>query len=317
VLLLAPALLAGAAAAQRRQRLGVLLQDRAPVWSEFRRALATELGRLGWHEGRTLASDWRFADGDPARLPALAQALVGDGATVLLTRGTQATRALQQATRTVPIVTGVGDPIGAGFARTLAEPGGNVTGLSYAHVETATKQLELLRALAPTARQLLATLGARDTAIGNEMLPIVERIAGGLGFEMQRLEIRGVEPLRQALREAQGGLAAGSVAAYVFGAGRLDPKDVALPLLHAGIPAVFGHRAYVDSGGLVSYRLDWPDQTRRTAVQLDKVMRGENPARMPFELPTHSELVINARSARLLGLAISNSLRVRADEVIP
>lgn len=233
-----------------------------------------------------------------------------------MARGTPATRALQNATRVVPIVTGVGDPVGAGFAASLAAPGGNITGLSYAVVESTTKQLEMLREIAPAARTLLILLPADRAPFVQELTASVKRVAAQMDLRTQLVMVSRSEDLRAALQQTSAS-PAGTVAAYVFALGAaVDPKDIASATLRARVPAVFEYRIYVDAGGLLSYRFDWPDQTQRAAAQLDKVLRGEPPARIPFELPTHSELVINARTARQLGLTIPYALRVLADAII-
>jgi putative ABC transport system substrate-binding protein len=317
----AAALASGAAFTADRpgpaRRLGALLLDGESSWTFFRRDLAPVLAELGWHEGRNLRSDWRFADGDPSRLAALAEALLREGADVLLTRGTPATRALQRATSRVPIVTGVGDPLGAGFAASLAAPGGNVTGLSYAVVEAITKQVELLREMVPGAARLLVLVQASRAPSSAEPLAIVERVARAQSLVPQVVAAERLDDLRQAVRAARERHAPGALAAFSFSFGAaILPEALAPALLQERVPAVFDQRGYVEAGGLMSYRLNWEDQTRRTAVQLDKVLRGENPAGIPFELPTRSELVVNARTARALGLVIPRALRVRADEVI-
>jgi putative tryptophan/tyrosine transport system substrate-binding protein len=299
------------------RRLGVLLYDAAGSWDFLQRDLPPALAALGWQPGRNLALDWRFADGDPQRLPMLAEQLLALGCDALLSRGTPATRALAQATRTVPIVTGVGDPVGAGFAASLARPGSNVTGLSYAQVELVTKQLEFLRAIAPLARRLLVLVPASRARFVDELTAPAQRVARAQGLQPTVALAQGLDDVRQALLAARQGQPAHSVVALVLSFGEsVAPPALAAALLQAGVPAVFEQRFYVEAGGLLSYRLDWDDQTRSTALQLAKVLRGEDPAAIPFELPTRSQLVINARSARTLGLALPPALRARADEVI-
>jgi len=299
------------------KRLGVLLYDGAASWDFLQRDLPPALAALGWQQGRNLALAWRFAEGDPQRLPALAAQLLELGCHALLSRGTPATRALAQATRTLPIVTGVGDPVGAGFAASLARPGGNITGLSYAQQESATKQLELLRQLVPAAQRLLVLAPANRARFADEMTAPVQRVARSLGLQPTLALAHGLDDLRQALQAARQGQPPHSVVAHVLSFGEsVAPPALAAALLQAGVPAVFEQRFYVEAGGLLSYRLDWEDQTRSTALQLAKVLRGEDPAAIPFELPTRSQLVVNARSARALGLALAAALRARADEVI-
>ena len=297
-----------------RRRLGVLLFDRPQNWGFLVTELQQALTELGWIEGKNLRTDWRYAEGDAARLPALADALARSGAHAILTRGTPATRALQRATLTVPILTGVGDPIGAGFARSYAQPGGNITGISYAMVETQRKQLELLREMVPRLARLTLLLNADRQAFAQEITRVAQAEAKAVGIGTRMALIEDTGDLGRALKDVG---ATSTHAALVFGFGRdVDPKVFARIALQAGVPTMFDQRTYVDSGGLMSYRLDWDNQIQRTAAQIDKVFRGDKPAQIPFELPTRSELVINAGTAKALGLTIPNTLRVRADEVI-
>ena len=299
------------------KQLGALLYDESASWDFLQRDLPPALAAAGWQQGRNLGLIWRFADGDAQRLPELAAQLLALGCQALLTRGTPATRALAQATRTLPIVTGVGDPVGAGFAASLARPGGNITGLSNAQQESATKQLELLRELVPGAQRLLVLVPANCARFVDEMTAPVQRAARAQGLQPTVALARGVDEVRQGLQAARQGLPPRRLVAHVLSFGELlAPSDLAAALLQAGVPAVFEHRLYVESGGLLSYRLDWEDQTRSTALQLAKVLRGDDPAAIPFELPTRSQLVLNARSARTLGLALPPTLRARADEMI-
>ena len=305
------------AQAGARRRLGALFLDRAESWQFLRRDLGLELARLGWIDGRNLSSDWRFAEGHAERLSDLALGLLRDGADAVLTRGTPATRALQRATTTIPIVTGVGDPVGSGFAATLAAPGGNITGLSYALVETVTKQLELLRELVPGLSRLHVLQDASRASVAPEQIAVVQQLASAQGLAPQVHNVAGIDGLRAALRAARATQGSERVGAFVFSFGAtIEPAAVARAVLQAGIPAVFDQRGYVDVGGLLSYRLNWDDQTRHTAVQIDKVLRGADPARIPFELPTRSELVLNARTAQVLQLPIPTALRLRADDVV-
>ncbi len=324
---LAVGLLAGGIAAPSRpnaaerdsavKQLGVLLYDGAASWDFLQRDLPPALAAAGWQPGRNLTLSWRFAEGDAQRLPELAAQLLALGCHALLTRGTPATRALARATRTVPIVTGVGDPVGAGFAASLARPGGNITGLSYAQLELVAKQLELLRECAPQAQRLLVLMPANRARFAAEMADPVQRLARAQGLLPTLALAHGIDDVRQALQAARQGQPPRRVVAHVLSFGEsIAPPALAAALLQAGVPAVFEQRFYVEAGGLLSYRLDWQDQTRSTALQLAKVLRGEDPATIPFELPTRSQLVLNARSARTLGLAVPPTLRARADEVM-
>jgi len=296
------------------RRLSVLLFDGPDPWQFFVDELRTEMAALGWVERRNLSIEWRFANGNVEQLDAVAAKVVASRPDAIVTRGTPATRALQAATTSIPILTGVGDPIGAGFARSLAAPGGNVTGVSWASVEMSVKQVELLRALVPQLATLRIVVPPHYAApfMGELMRPM-EDAARAARLAIERVQVAGAADLERAFgtdgRTRQ-------VAAFVYGAAQVEPQAVTATALAAGMPTMFSDRGFVDAGGLASYRLYWDNQTRRTAAQVDKVLRGEKPARIPFELPTRSELALNKATARALGLTIPQSILLRADVVV-
>lgn len=321
LMLLAPALsmllrpradAAGAASVQRR--LGVLLFDNAESWGFLAPELRQELATLGWVEGTNLTVDWRFANGDASRLAELAQQMARSGVDAILTRGTPATRALQLASSSVPIQTGVGDPIGSGFARSYAKPGGNITGLSWGIAEANIKRVELLRAMVPKLARLLVVMKADRSPYVNEMTASIDTAARQFGIATTLALVDGVADLQAALRLDR---ASGVGAALVFGLGTaIDPKVAAQVALRSRMPAMYEYEFYVDSGGLMSYRLNWENQSRRSAAQLDQIFRGVSPAQIPFELPTRSEFVLNRAAAKSLGLAIPQAVLLRADRVV-
>lgn len=295
------------------QRLGVLLFDRPEVWRTFARELVDALARLGWRDGANLRIDWRYAEGDEKRLALLARSLVDSGVQVLLTRGTPATRACHEATRKVPILTGVGDPIGSGLAASLARPGGNITGLSFAHVELSLKRLELMREWLPQLNHLHVIYPSNLASQADEAVRPLRDAARGAGIATRLALVASAQDLSQAIgtRDTKA-----SRAAYLFNLASIEPEVIAATALKAAMPSFFGTREFVIAGGLMSYELKWDDQTRRTAEQIDRLLRGAAPADMPFELPTRSELVLNAKTAAALGLAVPREVRLRADEVI-
>ena len=295
------------------RRLGVLLFDRPEVWRWFADELVEALLRLGWREGVNLHIDWRYAEARQERLGSLARALAGSGAHVLLTRGTPATRACREATKSVPIVTGVGDPIGSGLATSLARPGGNVTGLSFAHVELSRKRLELMREWLPQLNRLTVIYPMNLASQAEEAVRPLRDAAHAAGIATRLAMVDSGHDLRQAIGQRDPKT---TQAAYLFNLAAIEPEAIARIALQAGMPSFFGTRGFVMAGGLMSYELKWDDQTRRTAEQIDQLFRGAQPAQMPFELPTRSELVINARTAAALGLPVPRVLRLRADEVI-
>ena len=305
---------AGAAApASGKRRLAVLLFDGAEVWDWLPPELQHELGALGWIEGTNLSVQWLYANGDPALLRSHAAQLVASAPDAILTRGTPATHALQDATKSIPILTGLGDPIGTGFAKTFARPGGNVTGISFAMVEASQKHVEVLRTLLPKLAFLVVVMHADRAPFVAENTRPIAAAARSAGLEMRTALVADLADLQRALRTDR---SRGEVAAMIFGLGVIDPKAVAAAALAAAMPTMFEYRFYVDAGGLASYRLNWENQTQRSAAQIDKVFRGEKPGQIPFELPTRSELVLNRKTARLLGLSMPQSLLLRADAVV-
>lgn len=305
---------AGAPAGNRR--LGVLLFDRAEGWLFLAPDLRVALAELGWVEGTNLSVDWRFADGDASRLPVLAAQLVQSGVDAVLTRGTPATRALQRATTTIPIVTGVGDPLGGGFARSHAQPGSNITGVSYAMVETNRKQVELLRGMVPGLARLVVVLPADRASFAQEITGSILAAAATFGLACETVLVAGIDDLPAALRPDRG---PGVGAARILGFGTaIDPKAIARVALSNRVPTVFDDAEYVEAGGLMSFRLYWENQTQtqRTAAQLDQVFRGVRPGQIPFELPTRSEFVVNRATAKALGIVVPPAILLRADRVV-
>jgi len=298
-----------AAALSTAKRLSVLLFDRPQLWEFFPRELRTELAALGWVERRNLSIEWRYGNGDPVLLRAHVAELVASAPDAIVTRGTPITHALQQATKTIPIVTGVGDPIGSGFAKTYAQPGGNITGISWAIAEMEAKNLELLRLMLPKLALLHVIVPPR---VAPEIQPMVAA-AQSTQLSIRHTVVTTVDELRAVLASDK---RQGQVAAMVFGLPSIEPEAVARVALAERMPTMFQDRTYVDAGGLASYRLNWTNQTQRTAAQIDQIFRGERAGRIPFELPTVSEFVLNRKTAYVLGIELPNSVLLRADAVI-
>ena len=305
-----------AAAPRGSRRVAVLLFDQRASWTWFEPELRAELASFGWIEGKNLSLDWNYADGDPGRLRALAARIVASRPDVIVARGTPATRALQEATRTIPIATGLGDPIGSGFAKTYAEPAGNVTGLSFASAETSQKYVELLRLLVPGLADLAVVAQADRAPFQQERMRPVEAAARAGGVSIRPVFVTNLGEFEKALRIDP---SRGPSAALVFNLGSdvgVSFEAVAAAALAARMPSMFEHRAFVDAGGLASYRLDWERQTQRSAAQIDKLLRGEPAGKIPFELPTRQEFVLNLKTARALGLKVAQALLLRADAIV-
>ena len=310
----APTLSVHAASARGTRRLAVLLYDQPEAWDWLAAQLRSELQMLGWTEGKNLSVQWNYANGDAARLRSLAAQIVASAPDVILTRGTPATRELQSATRTIPIATGLGDPIASGFAKSYGEPGGNVTGIAFAIAEASDKHFDLLRQLVPGLKDVIVVWSAdRAPSLRERMQPMQES-GRKLGVAVRSALVETVGDLSKALKVDR---ERGPGAALIFGLGNaISYEATARAALDAGMPTMFEYRVYVEAGGLASFRFNWENQSRRTAAQIDKLLRGEKPGQIPFELPTRQEFVLNMRTAGALGLDIPRSLVLRADAVI-
>jgi putative ABC transport system substrate-binding protein len=270
---------------------------------------------LGYVDGRTILLEPRWAAGRHERLPALANELVRSGVEVLVAAATPAARAAKAATGTVPIViVAVGEPVKAGLIASFSHPGGNVTGLSLLTPELSGKRLELLRDVLPNAVRV-AVLMNPDNPVSTVFLEETQAAARIIGLELQRLDARNPEEITRAFAAAG---QARADALIVFD----DPviwsyRTQIVGLAAArGLPAMYGYRDFVDEGGLMSYGPNRPDQYRRTAGYVDKILKGAKPAELPVEQPTRFDLVINRRTAKALGVELPATLLVRADEVI-
>ena len=282
--------------------------------SQWVPAFVQRLRELGWIEGRTVALEYRFAEGRSERLAEIAAEFVRLKVDIIVTYATPPVVAAKQATAVIPIVSAVmGDPVGTGLVASLARPGGNVTGLSTLTPDLAGKRLELLREMVPGIRRLafLANISNPITALERSH---VQTAAGALGFEVVALEIRRGEDISPVLETLKGR----AHALYVAG----DPLILANRVrintwsLVAQLPAIYNSREYVEAAGLMSYGVNWPDLFRRSAEYVDKILRGAKPADIPVEQPTKFDLVINLTTAKALGLNIAESFLARADEVI-
>ena len=278
---------------------------------EFRRGLR----ELGYTEGQSIAVEYRFASGQIERYPELAAELVRLKVDVIVAPATPPALAAKQATTSIPIVfVLVADAVGAGLITNFARPGGNITGLTSSSAELGGKRLELLKQMVPKASRVAVLYNPTDRS-NVLILKQLQESAPTLGLILKPLEVR-------ESREFQGAFVAMTRerAHAMFGSPGVLTFDhrkilVDLAAKHR-IPAMWGHRYFVDAGGLMSYAVNLYDQNRQAAVFVDKILKGAKPGDLPVEQPTKFELVINLRPARALGLTIPPSLLVQADEVI-
>jgi putative ABC transport system substrate-binding protein len=290
------------------------LTDSAPSDPNQRTAAFVQrLRELGWIEGRNVAIEQRWAEGQYERFADIAAEFVRLKVDIIVTFG-GAVPAIKQATSVIPVVFTVdSDPVGRGLVASLARPGGNVTGLSLQSTELVGKRLELLREVFPDIRRLaiLANVGFRGAV---QEMGEVQAAVGKLGIEVIPMEIRRAEDIAGAFDAVKGR----AEALYVCGDTLVYANRVRIITMATGsrLPTMHGSREYVGAGGLISYGTNFPDLYRRSAELVDRILRGTKPADLPVEQPTKFELVINMISAKALGVTVSPLLLARADEVI-
>jgi putative ABC transport system substrate-binding protein len=283
------------------------------AWGHWVAAFVQRLHELGWIEGRTVAIEYRWAEGRSERYTEIAAEFVRLKVDVIVTSGS-AVLAAKQATRVIPIVFAVaGDPLGSGFVASLARPGGNVTGLSNQAPDLAGKRLELLREVLPSLRQLAIMANVGYPAAVLEMRE-VEATARTLGLVVDTLEIRHPEDIAPAFKA----LKSGAQALYVCTDSLVSANHARINTLAlgAGLPTIHAARESLEGGGLLSYGPNYPALFRRAGDFVDKILRGAKPADIPVEQPTRFDLVINLTTAKALGLTVPPMLLARADEVI-
>jgi putative ABC transport system substrate-binding protein len=300
----------------RVRRIGVLAPGSVPDPTRYPEPLLAGLRDLGWIEGENIAIERRIARDRTGLLPAMAEDLVARKCEVIVTIGTPAAIAARKATATVPMVMAtIGDPVSAGLVASLARPGGNVTGLAYSiGLQTIVKGLELFKDVVPDLHRVAVLSNpanpSQALAVGD-----LEIAARTLGVQLQQLEARDPDEFDSAfaamVKERVAALFVVAEGLFARYAARL--ADLALK---NRVPSMYGLRENVEAGGLMSYGPDIADQSRRAAAFVDKILRGAKPADLPMQQPTKFELVINARTARALGLDIPQSLLAVADEVI-
>jgi putative ABC transport system substrate-binding protein len=319
------ALIGGAAAAwpltgraqQTIRRVGMLLPAAADD-AEFQARIGAFLEGLrqsGWTIGQNVQIDSRWATTNAVEIRRHAAELAALAPDVILTSSSPALAALQQATRSVPIVfVNVIDPVGSGFVDSLARPGGNTTGFLLFEYSLSGKWLELLKQMAPNVARA-AVFRDSGNPSGNAQFGAIQALAPSLGIEVSPINMRDAGEIERAVaafaRSANGGLiVTGSASATLH-------RDLIIELAaRSRAPAVYYARYFVVAGGLISYGPDFADQFRRAAGYVDRILKGERPADLPVQAPTKYELVVNLKTAKALGLEIPPSVLARADEVI-
>ena len=302
-----------AARAQQPAKLpiiGFLGAATASARSQWVAAFVQRLHELGWIQGRTVAIEYRWAEGRSERFAEIAAEFIRLNVNVIVTYATPPAIAAKEATAVIPIVCAVmGDPVGAGLVASLPRPGGNVTGLSNQSADLAGKRVEHLREVVPGLRRLAVLANVSNPVSGVEMGEVQ-----ALGLDVVTLEIRRGEDIAPAFETLKGR----AQALYVAGDPLMITNRVRINTLALGarLPTTYNQREFVEAGGLMSYGPNFPDLFRRAGDYVDKILRGTKPADIPVEQPTKFDLVINLTTAKALGLEVPPTLLARADEVI-
>jgi putative ABC transport system substrate-binding protein len=270
--------------------------------------------KLGYAEGKNLVIEWRSAEGNSERLRDLATELVSLKVDVILVAGTTATGAAQKATTTIPIVmAAVSDPVGSGFVKSLAHPGGNITGLSNLGTELGTKHLEMLLGMAPNASRVAVLVNPANPshpAIVKNLEAVRRPGLSVLSFSAQ--SSREIEDaFAQMVRQKVRGLIVAPDSFFVQ-----QRQQLAELAAKSRLPSISFYREYAEAGGLISYGASVAEAFERMSTYVDKIFKGAKPADLPIEQPTKFELYINGRTAKALGLKIPYALQIMVDKVI-
>jgi putative ABC transport system substrate-binding protein len=309
----APAFVPHIARAQQRPskipRIGII--DDGPIWEPFRQALR----EIGFVDGQTIAFEYRRANGNPGRLSEAAADLARLPVDVIMTYGTPASRAAKAATSTIPIVMVlVGDPVRAGLVQSLARPGGNITGNSIISQDLGPKRLQLVKEIIPSAARV-ALLWNPDNVSSSVLLEQMRDAAPGLGLAFTAVEARSADAF-----------------AGAFAILARERPDAAMltsdPIHHSQMPRIidflaqnrlpgmFQTREDAEAGGLMSYGAVYPELMRQGAFFVQKILQGTKPADIPVQTPQRFELVVNLKTAKAIGVTISEQVVLRADAVI-
>jgi putative ABC transport system substrate-binding protein len=299
------------------RRIGVLMpgDENDPLYKSRVSAFTQALADLGWTDGRNVRIDLRWAGGDPNRIRALVQELVGLQPDTIVTISTPPTVAVQRETRTIPIVfANVTDPVASGLVARLDRPGGNVTGFATFETSLGGKWLELLSEISPGLKRATVMFNP-DAVPASAYLPSLETAARSLRIVLSIAPVHGDVEIETAVialgGEPGGGLV---VMPELFTYAHRAP--IMSAVARNNVPAVYGLSEMVRDGGLLSFGTDQINASRRAATYVDRILRGEKPGDLPVQFPVKYEMVLNLKTAKALGLTVPQSILLRADEVI-
>jgi putative ABC transport system substrate-binding protein len=307
--------LAQAQQAGKIPRIGYLLGPSLSSLAARIEAFRQGLRELGYVEGKNIVIEYRSAEGEIDRLPALAAELVRLKVDVIVTGGPAPTRSAREATITIPIVMAQdSDPVANGFVASLARPGGNITGLSTLAPEISGKRLELLKETVPRLSRV-AVFGTSNYPGNAQSLREVELVAGAFGVKLQYLDVQSPKDIETAFRAATKGRAQAvlTLNSPILLSQRAQIVELAVK---SRLPVIFPQSEYVEDGGLMAYGTSITDLYRRAATYVDKILKGRTPADLPVEQPMKFEFIINLIAAKQIGLTVPPNVLVRADKVI-
>jgi len=296
-------------------RIGVLDNTTAAGSAVRLQAFWQEVRRLGWIEGKNITIEYRFSEQKRERLPELAADLVRLKVDLIVVASTASALAAKKATTTIPIVmTTSADPVGAGLIASLAQPGGNVTGVSSLSVELNTKRLEILKDAVPKLARVGLPLPPGTSTSRDLQMKELRPAAVALKLKLEEIETpfdaKGLESFFKTAKQKQvGAIMMGS---RYFG----ERKRIVELAVKYRLPAIYDQKEFVDEGGLMYYGIDSTDLLRRAAVYVDKILKGARPADLPVQQATKFEFVINLKAAKQIGLTLSPDLLARANKVI-
>jgi putative ABC transport system substrate-binding protein len=302
---------------ERVRRIGVLASPLAaddPDWQARDAAFLRGLQQTGWTAARNIRIDYRFALGDPDRLRKFASELVALAPEVILAAGAPAAQALQQASRTLPVVfANATDPVGNGLVASLEHPGGNATGFMVAEFGVSGKWLQLLKQIAPDMTRVAVARQLSFSGVG--AFAAIQAMASLLRVDASPVDDNDAGDIEHAITAFALGSNGGLIITNT-GLPR-DKRDLIIALVaRHRLPAIYPNRLMVNQGGLISYGPDPIDPYRQAASYVDRILKGAKPADLPVQGPTKYELVINLKTAKALGLTIPETLLATADEVI-
>ena len=299
-------------------RVGFLASFARPASldSHYLSAFVRGMRDLGYVEGKNLMIEWRFGDSKPERLPGLAAELVRLKLDVLVGAGVDSPQELQKLTATIPIVlASSGDPVGAGLIKSLARPGGNITGLSTITGELIPKRLELLLAMVPKVSRVAVLIRDPATQTGSKNLAAVQAAGKQRGVTILPVQAQTPQEIDAAfasMRQQKAGVLIVLLNPFF----QQQRSQIAELAAKHRLPSMTADKVYAEAGCLMSYGASLADSTYRAAAYVDKILKGAKPADLPVEQPTKFELVINGKTAKALGLSIPQSLLISADQVL-